>query len=309
MQGNKRYSKAYIINRILNTEGNYIMMKLTMLIATHKQSDTIINEPPFYPIHAGKALHPELNIGIPGDDKGDNISKKNASYCELTVVYWAWKNLNDFDYIGLCHYRRYFDINFKEVNISDFIGTKDIITVEPRIRNSKSGNFEELIKYTSYEDAWIFFDTLLETYPLYREEIKQYFFDCIYFYPYNMFIMSHSLFDKYCDFLFPLLNKVENRIKEHCYSRQKRIMGYFGEWTLGLFILCNKLNVKGVPWILKEESVHTQPPFKPTWKQRIRIAYRMYREKHRTHKQLQVICPDFIYNGLKNDGIILSQVR
>ena len=124
-----------------------------------------------------------------------------------------------------------------------------------------------------------------------------------------MFIMSHSLFDKYCDFLFPLLNKVENRIKEHCYSRQKRIMGYFGEWTLGLFILCNKLNVKGVPWILKEESVHTQPPFKPTWKQRIRIAYRMYREKHRTHKQLQVICPDFIYNGLKNDGIILSQVR
>ena len=33
---------------------------------------------------------------------GDHISSKNPNYCELTGLYWAWKNL-DCEYIGLCH--------------------------------------------------------------------------------------------------------------------------------------------------------------------------------------------------------------
>ena len=54
-----------------------------------------------------------------GDDTGDNISYKNRNYCELTGIYWAWKNydkIGDPDYIGFMHYRRHFIFNEEVFN-------------------------------------------------------------------------------------------------------------------------------------------------------------------------------------------------
>ena len=85
-------------------------MNVKILVSCHKK-DVMASQEPYMPIHVGKALHPELDLGIQGDNIGDNISEKNGSYCELTGMYWAWKNLKDVDIIGLCHYRRYFDFH------------------------------------------------------------------------------------------------------------------------------------------------------------------------------------------------------
>lgn len=61
------------------------------------------------PIQVGKALSNE-DLGFLKDDAGDNISIKNPTYCELTALYWIWKNINSIEseFIGLSHYRRYF---------------------------------------------------------------------------------------------------------------------------------------------------------------------------------------------------------
>lgn len=44
------------------------------------------------------------------DSTTDNISRKNANYCELTGLYWICKNYSEGLY-GLVHYRRFFTNN------------------------------------------------------------------------------------------------------------------------------------------------------------------------------------------------------
>ena len=85
-------------------------MNIKILVAHHKKS-LLIKDDIYLPIHVGKE-HSNIDLGIDGDNTGDNISTKNSIYCEMTAIYWGWKNLKS-DYIGLCHYRRYFTFERK----------------------------------------------------------------------------------------------------------------------------------------------------------------------------------------------------
>ena len=83
------------------------MKNIKIIVATHKEynmpSDDI-----YLPVQVG--AEGKKDLGYQKDNIGNNISKKNPFFCELTGLYWAWKNLKA-DYIGLAHYRRHFSLS------------------------------------------------------------------------------------------------------------------------------------------------------------------------------------------------------
>ena len=78
--------------------------EIKLIVATHKKSD-MPNDSLYIPIQVG-AVNKD-GLGYARDCTGENISYLNPYFCELTGLYWAWKNL-DYDYLGLVHYRRHF---------------------------------------------------------------------------------------------------------------------------------------------------------------------------------------------------------
>lgn len=93
-----------------------MMPDIKIIVCYHKPGKYISNEV-YVPVHVGKATS-KYNLPIQGDNEGENISSLNYTYCELTGLYWAWKNIKA-DYIGLCHYRRFF--TFEKSFIHGFI--------------------------------------------------------------------------------------------------------------------------------------------------------------------------------------------
>ena len=80
------------------------IMDIKILVAAHK-TYRMPEDDIFMPVHVGAAG--KESIGYQRDDEGENISLKNPYFCELTGLYWMWKNCDN-EYNGLVHYRRYF---------------------------------------------------------------------------------------------------------------------------------------------------------------------------------------------------------
>ncbi|MCR8726828.1 DUF4422 domain-containing protein [Frigidibacter sp. ROC022] len=85
-------------------------MKATIYTAYHRPAP-LLQSPSVQPIHVGRALAAAPLERMPGDDTGDNISDRNPAYCELTALYWAWKNDRESSHLGLMHYRRMLDFD------------------------------------------------------------------------------------------------------------------------------------------------------------------------------------------------------
>lgn len=224
---------------------------------THKQF-TPPDMDGYIPLQVGRALSSDL--GYTADDTGDNISFKNKSYCELTGIYWIWKNIKC-DIVGICHYRRYF------VRDEDFL-TKDYI--ENTLKNydiivSDSGTTKKHSVREHYSD--IHFESDLD---ICREAIEymcpEYLdaFDlcmnCNLMTLGNMIITRKDIFDRYCEWLFALLEEVERRTDITAYDDfQKRLYGYLAERLLRVWLLSNEYRIKEeTVRLIDPENIHNE---------------------------------------------------
>lgn len=221
--------------------------KVKIIVACHKPVKVYCNSV-YTPVHVGRAISDnieEMKL-FQGDDSGDNISCKNKSYCELTAQYWAWKNL-DCEYIGLCHYRRYFSEEVTVNNIENITHGFDIVLANKIVLQKSI--YRWLLGEFLPEDMYIFITLLKKMYPSNAVEIENYFMKNNSIHPCNMFLCKKELFDEFAEWQFNFLFELEKFIRFSDYSRPKRIMGYFGETLLNVFCIIKKLKIKEMPII------------------------------------------------------------
>lgn len=271
--------------------------EIRILVACHNSSPDIRHEYPYVPIQVGKVLHSDIDLGFIGDNTGDNISEKNASYCELTALYWGWKNLKNTAIKGLAHYRRY--LKLSPENIKKYLHEYDLII--PTLIYRPWNVAIELTIWTSLEDTYRLIDILKLKYPEHGPLIDEYFMTNNCFSRLNMLIAPARIYDEYCEFLFDILSEFEKDYKPYIFSRQRRIMGYLGEPLLGLWIKLTGKKAKGVR--LDDNADYSFRMRILEW--RYNLAYHMYQGLF--HKAKPHYYPAVV-NALRHDGFPLTKL-
>ncbi len=188
-------------------------------------------------------------------------------FCELTAMYWAWKNL-DSDYYGLFHYRRIFDFKDsyasqmpRKETISDktnIIGqykldSQDIIDVcrdcdivlpKKVIDHGQRKRAENLSLYELYDvvhyikDLDVCLEYIASKYPdMHTIAMQTIHHKPLYWHIANMCIMKKELYFEYCEWIFDILFGVQGKIPYHSYdTHQARVFGFLSERLLNIWI-------------------------------------------------------------------------
>ena len=236
-------------------------MDIKILVAAHKKY-WMPSDPCYLPLHVGR--EGKQDLGYTGDNTGDNISSKNPYFCELTGIYWAWKNLRA-DYIGLCHYRRYFagkvygsNLNAKQQAILSTTDYEKLLRDCDCLLPTKRNYYIETVR-SQYEHAHNKCDLdtcekiIAEKYPEYSEAFTK-IMQQRRLHILNMFVMKWELFDAYCQFLFGILFELEKRIDISNYTQyEARVYGFLAERLLNVWIEKNHIRYKEVPVVFMEK--------------------------------------------------------
>lgn len=237
------------------------MDNIKILIAVHKECELPESEM-FLPIQVGRAKS-SVKLNMQGDDDGDNISNKNSNYCELTALYWAWKNLKDLDYIGLNHYRRFFSYKNKfqhstYLSEDDFLLRKNEIKLNPNWKKDlEKFDIIKVKPFTYYhciqnvltnilstDDLDLLENVIKRSHPDYYDTYIQYMKYNNKISSCNMFLCRFELFDDYCKWLFGVLFELEKLVHISQYSTAARIFGFLSEALFNIYCIQHNLKIK-----------------------------------------------------------------
>ena len=278
------------------------VLNIKILVA-HRELRGVVKNSILCPIQTGCANATTLLPDMLRDNEGENISKDNPRYCELTAHYWAWKNqdkLENPDYVGLMHNRRHFifDENLPIPSIKATWLPGSSFYIYPPITNDYLNHVSEdkikpyfpqydcmvikgyyepevsfgkrITKSFGLENPEIFnvlVDIIQKKYPTYYAELKD-FLQGNKQYLCNMFVMKKELFDEYSSFLFGVLSEVDKRVDSARFTGSKlRFLGYLGEYLLTLFIM--KLQKNPSVKIIEMNGAYFEGKYNPSDKKKL----------------------------------------
>ena len=238
-------------------------------IITHKIFDHYFDDPQHYTVlHVGKNAN--CREEYLRDDAGDNISGKNPNFCELTGLYWIWKNgkENPEDITGLVHYRRYFTDKISDIlytyfgirprvinynAIQDILKKKDLILpVREKIFRTVEQSYVDV---HNKEDLELTRKAIEKVRPEYIDSFDQVMNSHYYYYA-NMMICRKKVLDEYSQWLFAVMDELENLIDINKYedNYQKRVFGFLSERLLQVWVIHNGLSVYELPAFNTEQK-------------------------------------------------------
>lgn len=232
---------------------------MKLYVVSHKE----VNEIPEGRTLIGVGPNKPINGIEVQDDNGINIAGKNANYCELTALYWIWKNTSA-DVVGLEHYQRFFcekiKSKFKQVEplsvekIEGVLKDHDVILPQlVKTRRTVYNYYKKARIYYSFakahciEDLDICIDIIKRDFPEYSASCERVMKShkiamC------NMFVMPKNLLDEYCEWLFKILFTAEEKIDlEHKSAYQQRVFGFLSERLFNVWLDYKKLNAFYAP--------------------------------------------------------------
>lgn len=228
-------------------------MDLQLFVSLHKPFP-VPEDPLLVPIQVGAALAPGPLDGCLRDDTGESISSQNRSYCELTAQYWVWKNAKA-DYVGFFHYRRYLypapaarrpyrveclpDVQLLErlgwVRLPELIRGYDLIAPIGEDMHLSVREHYAKAPFHHGKDLALVEEIIRERTPDYVDAMDAYLSQSICYFG-NIYIMAWPLFERYCQWLFPILEEFDRRSDLAGYGPQElRVDGYLAERLFGVF--------------------------------------------------------------------------
>ena len=230
------------------------MKELSIFIITHKNYD-FPNSSTYQPLFVGDRGE-EKSQRFLNDHTGTNIAEKNSSFCELTGLYWLWKNhiFTQYKYIGLVHYRRYFKGKGEYLKNKSIASENELLFLLKKYHCIVPKKRHYLIEnvYSHYKNAHFIQDLdcvrliISKKHPSYLPSFDKV-MNSRSLYLYNMFVMRSNLINNYCEWLFDILFEVEEMIDINSYDNyQKRVFGFLSERLFNVWLLHNELKVKQV---------------------------------------------------------------